>query len=111
MVAVIHSFAHGGTTYSLRHDYASILKAMEREPKQADKVLVRLARFADLDYSDRARLVTRAHELSGVGKRAINADLKAALAEQSEYDDEPCSQWHEQDCRPSVVGSPKAADL
>jgi hypothetical protein len=86
-LGVIHSFAHGETTYSLRHDYASILAAMEREPKQADKVLVRLARFADLDYSDRARLVTRAHELSGVGKRAINADLKAALAEQSEYDD------------------------
>jgi hypothetical protein len=75
----IHSFAHGRTVYELKHDATSVRRAMEKASKE-DVVagFVRLAAGADVDAVELAELRQLAHELSGVGLRAINAMLKAA---------------------------------
>ena len=75
----IDSFAHGGTVYELKHDAASVRRAMEKAAK-ADVVagFVRLAAGADIDAVELAELRQLATQLSGAGLRAINAMLKAA---------------------------------
>ncbi len=76
----IHSFAHGRTVYELKHDAASVRRAMEEASKEdvvAD--FVRLAAGADVDAVELAELRHLAKQLSGVGLHAINAMLKAAV--------------------------------
>ena len=75
----IHSFAHGRTIYELKHDAASVRKAMEEAAKEdVVATFARLAAGADIDAVELAELRQLAQELSGVGLRAINAALKAA---------------------------------
>jgi hypothetical protein len=85
----IHSFAHGRTVYKLKHDAASVRKALEAAAK--DDVVATFTRLivaADLDAVERAGLCQLAKELSGVGLRAINAVLKAAQQRQAAQDAE-----------------------
>jgi hypothetical protein len=83
----IHSFAHGRTIYTLKHDTASVRKALEAAAK--DDVVATFARFsvaADLDAIERAGLRQLAKKLSGVGFRVIDGALKAAQQKQAAQD-------------------------
>jgi hypothetical protein len=75
----IHSFAHGRTIYELKHDAASVRKAMETAAKDdVVATFTRLAAGADLDPVELAGLRQLAKKLSGVGLGFIDAALKAA---------------------------------
>jgi hypothetical protein len=83
----IHSFAHGRTIYELKHDAASVRKAMKEAAK--DDVVATftgLAAGADLDPVELAELRQLAKERSGVGLRAIDAALKLAQQRQAEQE-------------------------
>ena len=83
----IHSFAHGRTIYELKHDAASVRKALEAAAK--DEVVATLARLAveaDLDAVELAELRRLAKKLSGAGLRLIDAVLKAAQQKQAAQD-------------------------
>jgi hypothetical protein len=85
----IHSFAHGRTIYELKHDAASVRKAMENAHAAKDDVVAtftRLAVNADLDPVELAKLSQLARDLSAVGLRAIGATLKLAQQRQAEQD-------------------------
>ena len=80
----IHSFAHGRTIYELKHDAASVRKAMEKAAK--DEVVATFARLAvgaDLDAVELEELRQLAKKLSGVGLRVIDDALKAAQQKHS----------------------------
>ena len=83
----IHSFAHGRTVYELKHDAASVRKAMEKAAKgDVVATFARLTVAADLDAIDQAGLCQLAKELSDVGLREIKAVLKVALQNQAKQD-------------------------
>ena len=78
----IHSFAHGRTIYELKHDAASVRKAMEEAAK--DDVVATFARLAvdaDLDAVELEELRQLAKKLSGVGLRAIDERAESGAAE------------------------------
>jgi hypothetical protein len=80
----IHSFAHGRTTYKLKHDAASVRKTMEKEAK--DEVVATfalLAAGADIDAVELGELRQLAKKLSGIGLWAINDALKSAKQQQA----------------------------
>jgi hypothetical protein len=75
----IHSFAHGRTIYELKHDAASVRKAMEEAAKDdVVATFARLAARADLDAVELADLRQLAKKLSGIGLRAIDEAFKSA---------------------------------
>jgi hypothetical protein len=87
----IHSFAHGRVVYELKHDAASVRKAMEKAAKDKDNAVatfVRLAVLADLDPVEREELRQLAKKLSKVGLGVIDATLKAAHQEKAKRDAE-----------------------
>ena len=80
----IHSFAHGRTTYALKHDATSVRKAMETTMK--DEVVVTfalLAAGADIDAVDLAELRQLAKKLAGINLSAIDGAFKAAQQQQA----------------------------
>jgi hypothetical protein len=80
----IHSFAHGRTTYALKHDATSVRKAMENAAKDdVVRTFTLLAASADLDEVELAELRPLAKELSGINLSAIDAALKAAQQQQA----------------------------
>ena len=80
----IHSFAHGRTTYALKHDATSVRKAMEKAAKDdVVATFTRLAAGADLDAVELAELRQLAKKLSGIGLRAIDDSLKSAQQQQA----------------------------
>jgi hypothetical protein len=80
----IYSFAHGRTIYKLKHDAASVRKAMEKAAKDdVVATFTRLAVSADLDPVELAGLRQLAKDLSDVGLRAIDAALKLAQQKQA----------------------------
>jgi hypothetical protein len=112
----IHSFAHGRTIYELRHDAASVRKAMKAAAKdEVVPTLTRLRVVADLDAVELDELQRLAKELSGVGLNPIKATLKAAQQQQAEKD----AKWtrehraaQRQDPRPRICApSPDAEFL
>src|SRR5262249_14126250 len=61
----IHSFAHGRTTYALKHDATSVRKAMEKAAKDdVVRTFTLLAASADLDEVELAELRPLAKKLS-----------------------------------------------
>jgi hypothetical protein len=85
----IHSFAHGRTIYELKHDAASVRKAMENAHAAKDDVVAtftRLAVSADLEPVELEELRQLAKDLSNVGLRTINAALKLAQQRQAGQD-------------------------
>jgi hypothetical protein len=80
----IHSFAHGRIFYELKHDAASVRKAMEKAaPADVVATLVSLAVKADLDAVEETELRQLAKTRSGVGLNPIKATLKAAREKQA----------------------------
>jgi hypothetical protein len=80
----IHSFAHGRTSYELKHDATAVRKAMEKAVK--DEVVATfalLAAGADIDAVELAELRQLAKKLSGIGLRAIDDALKSAKQQQA----------------------------
>lgn len=81
----INSYAHGRTTYELKHDAASIETAMRgADPAAAADVLVRMLLLADLPADDEQRLRDLAVELSGVKARPLGAKIKQARTEHAQ---------------------------
>ena len=88
----IHSFAHGRTIYELKHDAASVRKAMEKAAKdEVVATFARLAAGADLDAVELAELRQLAKKLSGVGLRVIDAALKAAQQQAGRAERQGCA--------------------
>jgi hypothetical protein len=92
----IHSWAHGRVIYDLKHDFASIRKAMETaankpgiDLKEIVGIFARLAAGADLDPVELEELRQRGKELSGIGLRVINDTLKAAKQQQADLGPRP----------------------
>jgi hypothetical protein len=80
----INSFAHGRTVYELRHDARAATAAVTAAPAdQAADAFVRVAVNADLDADQMETLRNQVAELTGVGKRALDAKLKSASRERS----------------------------
>jgi hypothetical protein len=85
----IHSFAHGRTTYALKHDATSVRKAMEKAAKDdIVRIFTELAASADLDPVELAELRQLAKQLSGISLQAIDAALKAAQQQQATHNAE-----------------------
>jgi hypothetical protein len=83
----INSFAHGRTIYQLKHDAASVRKAMETAAKgDVVATFTRFAASADLDPVEVAELRQLAKELSGIGLRVIDAMLKLAQQRKADQD-------------------------
>jgi hypothetical protein len=75
----IHSFAHGRTVYELKLDYRAVKAVLEKAAKdEAAETFVRLVLAGDLDNAEVELLRNLAQEISGIGKRTLDAKLKAA---------------------------------
>jgi hypothetical protein len=86
---VIHSFAHGGMTYRLRHDVAAVEAAMAKAAREAADVLAPLLpQVHELDPVDRERLRDAAANAAGVGKRAVDRLLEESFRRQAAQDAE-----------------------
>jgi hypothetical protein len=80
----IHSFAHGRTIYELKHDAASVRKAMETAAKEdVVATFARLGAVADLGPVELLELRQLAKKLSGVGFKAIDAAFESAKQQQA----------------------------
>jgi hypothetical protein len=78
----INSFAHGRTVYELRYDARAATAAVTAVPAdQAADAFVRVAVHADLDAGQMETLRNQVADLASVGRRAIDAKLKAAGTE------------------------------
>ncbi|MGE0373616.1 MAG: hypothetical protein AB7Q01_17285 [Gammaproteobacteria bacterium] len=83
----IHSFAHGRTTYELRHDARAIDAAIANAPSaDVADVFVGMAVSGDLDSEETDRLLADVANRSGSGKRAISSKLKSAKADKAARD-------------------------
>jgi hypothetical protein len=79
----VHSFAHGGLNYSLRHDFASVKAAITKAKKaDAAKLLARLMLTADCDPIEENELIKYAGERTGAGVRPVAEMLKLARLKQ-----------------------------
>jgi hypothetical protein len=75
----INSFAHGRTTYELRYDARAATAAVRNAAKsQVADTFVKVALASDLDAGELEMLRNLTASIAGVGKRAIDAMLKAA---------------------------------
>ena len=78
----INSFAHGRTVYELRHDAASVRKAIAHAAAaDAVDVFVKHALAADLRADENEELIAAASRVSGIGTRAIGKRLADERAE------------------------------
>jgi hypothetical protein len=101
----IYSFAHGRTFYELKHDAASVRKAMEKAAKDdVVATFARLAAGADLDPVELAELRLLAKDLSGIGLRVIDAMLKSEQQQLAEVSAKAASRHaaRRQDPRPQI---------
>ena len=103
---LIHSFAHGRTVYELKHDAASVRRAMEKASKEdVVATFALLAAGADRDAIEMEELRQLAKNLSGTGLRVINSVLKAAQQKQAAQNLEAMRTlrvWRRQDPRPRI---------
>jgi hypothetical protein len=79
----INSFAHGGMTYELRLDAATVRETIEKAAKDdVVDIFVQFVLAADLTEAEIEQLKHTAASLAGVGVRALAATLKAARQQQ-----------------------------
>jgi hypothetical protein len=79
----IHSFAHGRTTYELKHDTRSVEAAINKAPDgEVADLFVALLLIAALEPDEEQRLRDIVCKRSGVRARPLAAKIKAARAEQ-----------------------------
>ncbi len=75
----VHSYAHGRTVYQLKYDARAAGDALQRAPRsEAADLFVRLVLAGDLDAAEIEDLRDIASKHAEVGKRALDAKLKAA---------------------------------
>jgi hypothetical protein len=75
----IHRFAHGRTVYERRHDAKSVEAAAKAAPEsEIADIFVEHFLAADLEADEEHRLRDVACERTGIGKRSMDAKLKAA---------------------------------
>jgi hypothetical protein len=80
----IHSFAHGRTVYELKLDAGAVETALNKAPaNEVAAVFVRLALAAELGADELEHLRDLTSQRAGLGKRAIERKLKAALQERA----------------------------
>jgi hypothetical protein len=81
----INSFAHGRSTYDLKHDATSIEGVLRRgEPKEAAAKYVQLMLIADLAPDEEQSLRELVCSLSGGKARPLAAKIKAAQQQQAQ---------------------------
>ena len=81
----VNSFAHGRTTYDLKHDATTIETALRKgEPGEAADKFVRLLLAADLAPEEEQRLRDLACGLSHTRSRPLAAKIKAARQQQEQ---------------------------
>ena len=79
----INSFAHGRTTYELRHSAGAIEAALAEAPDdQLAASFVQLAAAGDLTGEEQQRLRDSIAKRSGVGKRTLDQGVKEAREQQ-----------------------------
>jgi hypothetical protein len=72
----INSFAHGRTTYELKHDQGSVeAEIRAADPSDAASRFIQLSSAADLAPDDELRLRDLVCELSGTTPRALGARI------------------------------------
>ena len=102
----IHSFAHGRTVYELKHDAASVRKAMQAAAKEETvATFAGLVASADVNAVEYEGLRQLAKEISGVGLRVIDSTLKAAQQTHDEQRSRESRQQHaahRRDPRPHI---------
>jgi hypothetical protein len=82
----INSFAHGRTTYQLKHNASTVRAAMDQATDDAVvKIFVKLALAADLTDEDIENLRNEAAKRSRINKRTISKMLEAALRERTAH--------------------------
>ncbi len=75
----INSFAHGRTTYELRHDAASVETALKAgDSAEAASLFVQLLLVADLAADEEHALRELVREITGVKARPLDAKIRAA---------------------------------
>jgi hypothetical protein len=80
----INSFAHGRTVYELQHDgSAAQLKLRSVAPADVPDEFVRIVLESGLDETETDDFRNLAHDISGIGKRALDAKLKTARKKQA----------------------------
>jgi hypothetical protein len=79
----VNSFAHGRTTYELRHSAGAIEAALAEAPDdQLAASFVQLAAAGDLTGEEQQRLRDSVAKRSGVGKRTLDQGVKEAREQQ-----------------------------
>ena len=82
----INSFAHGRTVYELRFDLRAAQYAVSSAPSgQVVEVFLRVVTNGDLDSVEIETLRNTVADLTGTGKRALNATLKTAQAKKAAF--------------------------
>jgi hypothetical protein len=85
----IHSFAHGRSTYELRHDARAVEAALGKAEKdQAADTFVAMVLNGDLSEDETETLRNRVAERAGVGKRPLDARLRRARKERAQREAE-----------------------
>ena len=78
----IHSFAHGRTIYELRYDARSIAGAMANaSDEEVVALYTKMMLVGDLDKTEAEALRNAVAKRCGLGKRTLDAQLKAAQQE------------------------------
>ncbi len=80
----IHSFAHGRTVYELQYDARDAQAQLRKlAPADVPDGFVRLVLEGALNEAETEALRNLAHEISGVGKPALDATLRSARKERA----------------------------
>ena len=75
----INSFAHGRTVYELRYDARAAAAAVAGVPgDEVAEIFVKVAANGDLGVDAKETLRNNVAEMTGIGKRALDAKLKSA---------------------------------
>ena len=83
----VHSFAHGRTTYELKHDMADVQAILARTADdQVVTVFLRLVIRADLSEPAMERLRHLVSQRGGIGQRRLNQALNAARKAREQQD-------------------------
>jgi hypothetical protein len=110
----INSFAHGRTTYELKYDPHAVEAVLQSaSPDNIADLYVRLIVASDLTQAEIERLRDMVHQRSGIGKRALDAMLKAArsaAAEQAAAQKRERKLADRQDPRPLVPAPAQDAE-
>jgi hypothetical protein len=74
---IVHSFAHGGAVYDLRHDASTINAAIEAaEAKHVVTALCNRVPYGEIDADELVELIAKTAKKAGVGVRSIQSRLK-----------------------------------